>query len=727
MELPKRVTLGYSLKNIPIPSTSSYKKRLIEMVESVIKRMRWRAFFYLRSGSDETSEGQDEHYGFNSRRCPPQVEELKAFETDMGKLVKNIKFRKANDSFQNTLRREVTRIKNSEELFVPAAKTRNLYVLGREQHEKLLRENITKHYKAADQDAYDNINLEAQAISRNLGLADRMDTMAKAGAFISLKDHKDNFENSLPCRLINPAKSEMGLVSKRVLDNINSRLKAQLDVVLWKNSAAVIDWFSSLQGKDECTFISFDIVEYYASISEELLGKALDFAKQHVDITSDEWDIIHHSRKSLLFDDGRAWMKKEGGGLFDVTMGSYDGAEVCELVGIFVLTQLPQQFRAGNTGLYRDDGLSVFRKMSGSAAERAKKDLSAHFKTLGLRITAQANLKTTNFLDLTLNLRSGKYYPYRKPNDRPVYIHRLSNHPPAILKQLPAAVSRRLTDISSDEETFSAAAPIYDDALRDSGFAESAQYISARKSPPQRPRRKRNRPRRITWFNPPFSKNVATNVGQRFLRLIDHHFPAPTKLHRIFNRGTVKVSYSCLPNMSRIIKRHNNSIRRKGAPTSGRPPRRCNCRQPADCPLRGQCQDSGVVYQATVSTPNASTPAVYIGSTDTTFKERFANHKMSFRHEKYSNRTELSKHVWELKHADQDFNIEWNIIQHASAYSNISKQCQLCLTEKFLISEARAGRSRERLLNQRSELVSMCRHRHRYLLSRFSPSSLPPG
>ena len=85
--------------------------------------------------------------------------------------------------------------------------------------------------------------------------------------------------------------------------------------------------------------------------------------------------------------------------------------------------------------------------MSGSMAERAKKDIAKSFNDLNLRITIQTNLKTVNFLDVTLNLCNGKYYPYRKPNDRPLYINRLSNHPPSILKHLSAAISRRLTDI----------------------------------------------------------------------------------------------------------------------------------------------------------------------------------------------------------------------------------------------------------------------------------------
>ena len=91
-------------------------------------------------------------------------------------------------------------------------------------------------------------------------------TSMQREAFMTLKDHKEKFENILPCRLINPAKSEMGLVSKRILDSINGRLKEKLDVTLWKNSAAVIEWFRSIEMKENCTFTNFDIVEFYPDV-----------------------------------------------------------------------------------------------------------------------------------------------------------------------------------------------------------------------------------------------------------------------------------------------------------------------------------------------------------------------------------------------------------------------------------------------------------------------------
>ena len=194
------------------------------------------------------------------------------------------------------MHKDIAQIKRSLAIFIPADKTRNLCELEKQQYEKLLQENITKHYKVTDEDTFDNINTEAQIITHRLGLTKRMDAMAKREAFIMLKDHKDNFLNSLLCRLINPAKSEMGLVGKHILDDISGRLKKKLDAILWKNSVAVIEWFRSIEQRENCTFMSFDIVEFYPFISETTFSRALPFARKYINILDEKMEVIYHSR-----------------------------------------------------------------------------------------------------------------------------------------------------------------------------------------------------------------------------------------------------------------------------------------------------------------------------------------------------------------------------------------------------------------------------------------------
>ena len=301
--------------------------------------------------------------------------------------------------------------------------------------------------------------------------------MKKHEAFISLKDHKENFENNPKCRLINPAKSESGKLSKIILDKINSNLRKILNLNQRKNTQNVIEWFGNIKEKHRHNFISFDIVDFYPSISENLLDQALSWASNLAIITKDEISIIKHARKSVLFNDGKPWTKKDSNSLFDVTMGSCDEAEICELVGLFILNKLGQKFGKENIGLYRDDGLTIMKSKSARLADKMRKDLHKCFEQFGLKITAEANLRVVNFLDVTFDLDNGKFKPYRKPNDDPLYINRHSNHPPSIIKQLPTSINKRISALWADEQTFHESAPIYQNALRHSNFDHKLDYM----------------------------------------------------------------------------------------------------------------------------------------------------------------------------------------------------------------------------------------------------------
>ena len=107
-----------------------------------------------------------------------------------------------------------------------------------------------------------------------------------------------------------------------------------------------------------------------------------------------------------------------------------------------------------------------FQEHLRTTTERIRKNITRNFKNHGLKITIQTNLKIVNYLDVTFNLTNGSYYPYRKPNNLPQYINIKSNHPPNIIKQLPASINRRISDNSCNEHEFNKAKPIYDDALK---------------------------------------------------------------------------------------------------------------------------------------------------------------------------------------------------------------------------------------------------------------------
>ena len=178
------------------------------------------------------------------------------------------------------------------------------------------------------------------------------------------------------------------------------------------------------------------------------------------------------------------------------------------------------------------------------------------FQDNELKITVISGKTSINFLDINFGQNSESYQPYRKPNDEPLYINRYSYHPPTILSRLPQTISKRILSLSSNFVLFSRAAPIYNAALENAGYTERVKYdceINVSKPP-------RNRRRNIIWYNPPYIKSVSTNIGRVFLNLLDKHFHKEHKLNKIFNRNSVKVSYSCTRNIEHIIKKHNRKI-----------------------------------------------------------------------------------------------------------------------------------------------------------------------
>ena len=133
--------------------------------------------------------------------------------------------------------------------------------------------------------------------------------------------------------------------------------------------------------------MSSDIKDFYPTITKELLSKCLSLAETKVQITEDDKKIIYHSRKLLLSDRGNTWMKK--GGSIWRSNEAYDGAEVYELVGTFLLEKISEICKEGDIGLYRDDGLAVFGDKSGTQLEKIKKKLQKLFKECNLEVTAE--------------------------------------------------------------------------------------------------------------------------------------------------------------------------------------------------------------------------------------------------------------------------------------------------------------------------------------------------
>ena len=202
--------------------------------------------------------------------------------------------------------------------------------------------------------------------------------------------------------------------------------------------------------------------------------KAINFARKHTVIRDREISIIMQAKRSLVFKDNEPWKKISSDSGFDITMGSYDGAESCEIVVCYILSKL-QEITGIEFGLYRDDGLGI-STASPKEIESIKKKVCQVFREENLRITIEANKRVVNFLDVTLDLSTQIYKPYIKPNNKIQYVNAKSNHPPAVLKNIPLGVNKRLSEISSNEDIFNKAAPVYQKALDDSGYKHQLHY-----------------------------------------------------------------------------------------------------------------------------------------------------------------------------------------------------------------------------------------------------------
>ena len=160
-------------------------------------------------------------------------------------------------------------------------------------------------------------------------------------------------------------------------------------------------------------------------------------------------------------------------------------------------------------------------------------------------------------------------------------------------------------------------------------------------------------------------------------------------------------------NIGSIISSHNRATLHPATTSYG-----CNCRVKDSCPLNGECLTPKLVYRADIKNNSNNKKKYYVGLSETTFKQRYRNHKKELNHAKYQNSTELSKYIWKLKCDKINFTIKWSIVERVNGNAN-SMRCNLCLTEKLWIINCIND---ENCLNKKSELISKCRHLNKVLL-----------
>ena len=260
--------------------------------------------------------------------------------------------------------------------------------------------------------------------------------------------------------------------------------------------------------------------------------------------------------------------------------------------------------------------------------------------------------------------------------------------------------------LSSNEQVFNQEAYIYNEGLKQAGYNENIKYIPPT---PTDTRVKRHRKRSVIYFCPPWNDALKTNLGKKFLSLIDKHFKNHTYLGKLFNRNTVKLSYSCTKNMKSIITGHNNKLINPKVQINDK---MCNC-SGFQCPLDGECLKSDIVYSCKVETPHVVKE--YIGCTGNTFKQRWNGHNSDFRHIGNRHSTSLANYIWSLKETNQNYSQKWQIELEAKSYCPELKYCDTCSSEKYWIMKNHKLRN---LTNKRTEILTKCRHRTKHLLSK---------
>ena len=149
--------------------------------------------------------------------------------------------------------------------------------------------------------------------------------------------------------------------------------------------------------------------------------------------------------------------------------------------------------------------------------------------------------------------------------------------------------AKRLSNLSCNEEEFKKVSPEHEAVLRESGYDKTLSYTPNK-------RKRKNRRKSATYYNPPFDLQVKTNVAKRFLQLVNKHFPTHHRLHKILNRNTLKVSCSCMPSIASHISSHNINTLNKFR-NIGEDQQTCNCENPEGCPLNGECLTKASVYK----------------------------------------------------------------------------------------------------------------------------------
>ena len=126
-------------------------------------------------------------------------------------------------------------------MLIPTPKSRNIFIIQKDDYNKYVRDYVTQTYKCSTANRVKNINYKAKLLAEKLAIDDRIEKMEETEAYITVKDHKDGFPHKLSFCLIKPSKSDIGKISKKLLEKIKKIVILNTNVNQSKNTTTVTD------------------------------------------------------------------------------------------------------------------------------------------------------------------------------------------------------------------------------------------------------------------------------------------------------------------------------------------------------------------------------------------------------------------------------------------------------------------------------------------------------
>ena len=322
-----------------------------------------------------------------------------------------------------------------------------------------------------------------------------------------------------------------------------------------------IKWFRDTQEKNNKTLLKGDIKAFYPSIKPTLLAKACEhFRQSGVDITRQEEQVIMQAKEQIAHGLGKVWIKKQGS--FDNSMGSKDGSEVAELVGLYLLSKFESdpELQDAIIALYRDDLIAIVPN-NGFRINRIRSAIQRIVALEELDMTDWTEGRKLDYLDIEFDMADESFRPHTKPMDGSRYVSPMSDHPKMTIRSIPTIVEKRISMLCSSREVHDREKEAFQAKLRRDGHGNirlkflpqlSQQEMIARHN---EKRDKRKKARQIIWFNPVYTRRLAPEaaVGKAFFDALDSSFPEGSNLKKILNRNHVKLSYRNMPSFEAVV------------------------------------------------------------------------------------------------------------------------------------------------------------------------------